>query len=100
MSLQQLRVLLNGLSCGGHLAQLLLVELLDAIRQRSIVERPGGGLAVSDDVLDEVLQRSPLVLVRTILRDDEEGEGGDRISIGRACRGVNDGLPRVLRKLR
>ena len=79
---------------------LLLIKLLHPVGQRRVVERSSGRLAVGNDVLNEVLERGPLGLVRTVLGDDEKGQRGDGIGVGGRCRWVHDRLPRVLRELR
>ena len=89
----------DGLAVNGHLVQGLLIVLLQFIGERGVVERVGGGLAFADDVLDESLESLALVLVGTVLGDDEEGEGGDRVGVRRGSRCVHDGTARIFAEL-
>ena len=44
------------LAGGGHAVERVPVVLLDAVREGGVVEVAGGGLAIGDDVLHEVLE--------------------------------------------
>src|SRR5271170_1739531 len=76
-----------------------MVVLFDRIWQWRVLKGSRSCLAVADDVFDEALERGALRRVGAVLRNDEEGQRRDRVSVRRGGRGIDDGNARVFRQL-